>query len=272
MNRFETPSTVQCGIAAPGLNIEPRDKSAPTDSQLKPPSRHRTATRGRRTSLNSRDLEMHRQLMNDGRLKSGRAGAFVYYVVKGKQRWRLFVLPRDPRTPAQQRARAKFGAASRTWSANGPLTDLQRDAWRAEGAKTRSRPRLGCSGKLTGQQAFVGRNCARGQRELSTLLQPHKLGEASDTSPCRSLLIGLKLGTRRVPPSERSTRATHPVGEKPNEASRAHKLARVVEVNQCQWVAESTWDRHRTYASALPGQHRSKSPHPIDTNTLGSLN
>ena len=108
------------------------------------------------TSLGSRGVvnQLSEIAVHDGRLKSGRIGPYVYYVREGHQHRRLYVVPRDPRTPAQQRSRSIFGAASVTWSANGPLTDQQRNAWRAEGAKTRSRPRLGTSGKLTGQQVL----------------------------------------------------------------------------------------------------------------------
>jgi hypothetical protein len=113
-------------------------------------------------------------LKMDGRPKSGRCGGYVYYMRKGRQRWRRYVVPKDPRTPQQQRSRTVFGAASKAWSQNTPLTEEQRDAWHTQGAKVRSRPRLAQSGPLTAQQYFVGRNYAKGRRGLGILLEPPK--------------------------------------------------------------------------------------------------
>jgi hypothetical protein len=129
---------------------------------------------GGKAFLGARERKLHDQLKRDGRPKSGRAGAYVYYMRKGRQCWRRYVVPKDPRTVGQRRSRAVFGAASKTWSADGLLTDEQRDAFYADGAKTRSHPRLGSSGKLTGQQHFIGRNCTKGQRERGMLLEPLK--------------------------------------------------------------------------------------------------
>ena len=95
--------------------------------------------------------------------KSGRWGDSVFYMRGNKQCRRRYVVPRDPRTAGQLRARAAFGAASKTWSHSQELTEEQREAWRTEAAKVQSRPRLGQSGPLTGQQHFVGRKCAREQ-------------------------------------------------------------------------------------------------------------
>ena len=82
-----------------------------------------------------------------------------------KQCRRRYVVPRDPRTPAQLRARAALAAASRFWSHSQQLTDQARDAWEAAANKTQSRPRLDQSGPLTGQQYFVGRQCARARSQ-----------------------------------------------------------------------------------------------------------
>jgi hypothetical protein len=80
-----------------------------------------------------------------------------------KQCRRRYVVPRDPRTVGQLRARATFAAASKAWSHDPQLTEEQRHAWRVKAAKIQSRPRLAQSGPLTGQQLFVGRRCAGGQ-------------------------------------------------------------------------------------------------------------
>src|SRR5512146_465634 len=90
---------------------------------------------------------------------SGRSGEWVYYVRGKKQCRRRYVRPRDPRTPAQLRVRAAFGAASRFWSHTLELTEAQRDAWEAAANKRQSRPRLGQSGPLTGQQYFMAKAC-----------------------------------------------------------------------------------------------------------------
>ena len=172
------PQSGQRGLIGKSTNPRPRDKTSLAIPQTIPHTQRRFGARGRKPILGAQDLQLHHQLMHDGRLKSGRVGAFVYYVRKGRQHSRPYVVPRDPRTPAQQRCRAIFGAASRTWSAAGTLTDQQRDAWRAEGAKTRSHPRLGSSGKLTGQQHFVGRTCAKEkQNEVIQTCQPMLVAE-----------------------------------------------------------------------------------------------
>jgi hypothetical protein len=95
----------------------------------------------------------------DPRIRSGRCGDWVYYVLPGNKQWRrLWVKPRDPWTPKQRYWRARLGAASRNYC--GSLTDEQQDACIAAGAKVRSRPRLGQRGWLTGQQFWVGKACA----------------------------------------------------------------------------------------------------------------
>jgi hypothetical protein len=94
----------------------------------------------------------------DHTIRSGRCGDWVYYVLPGNKQWRrLWVKPRDPRTPKQRYWRARLGAASRNYSAS--LSDEQQDACIAAGAKRRSRPRLGQRGWLTGQQYWVGGQC-----------------------------------------------------------------------------------------------------------------
>ena len=81
------------------------------------------------------------------------------------------------------------------------LTAEQRDAGYAEGANKRCRRRLGDSGRLTGQQDFVGRNCAKGQRERGVLFNPLK-------------------------------------PEKNQEVSKAHKPELITEVTQSSWLRD----------------------------------
>ncbi len=94
--------------------------------------------------------------------KSGKCGNVVAYQSHYGQVERENVPARKRRTAAQHRAAKDFGRASLGWN---NLTDEQRAAWRARGKKTRSHPRGGKSGPLTGQtlstaitrnQAFLG--------------------------------------------------------------------------------------------------------------------
>jgi len=94
----------------------------------------------------------------DPRIRSGRCGDWTFYLLRGKQFRHLWKKPRDPRTPSQRYWRARLSAASRQYSE--ALTDEQQDACIAAGAKWRSRPRLGQSGLLTGQQSWVQSQCA----------------------------------------------------------------------------------------------------------------
>jgi hypothetical protein len=94
----------------------------------------------------------------DTRIKSGRCGDWVFYLLRGKQLRHLWVKPRDPRTPSQRYWRARLTVASRKYS--DALTDDQQNACIAAGARRHSRLRLGQSGPLTGQQWWVRSQCA----------------------------------------------------------------------------------------------------------------
>ena len=61
----------------------------------------------------------------------------------------------DPKTAKQRAQRARLAAASKAY--NEVLTEEERRACIAEGAKRRTRPRLGQSGPQTGQQYWVGK-------------------------------------------------------------------------------------------------------------------
>ena len=104
--------------------------------------------------------------------KSGRFAGWIYYVRHGKQVRRPYRRPRDPRTPAQVRNRAAFGAAVKAWSEGRGMTQDDQRAWIAAAGKVRSRPRLAQSGPLTGQQYFIAVNCARAQQGQEMLLKP----------------------------------------------------------------------------------------------------
>ena len=156
------------------MNGRRMTKSVPAAPQRRRRRKRGMALRGGRVALSPKELKLHARLIAEASLKSGRSGAYVYYTDKGKQRYRRYVVPKDPRTPRQHLSRAIFAAASRMWSEDGSLTEEQRKAWYASGAKRRSRPRLGQSGPLTGQQNFIGRKYARERRRLQVLLaQPN---------------------------------------------------------------------------------------------------
>jgi hypothetical protein len=95
----------------------------------------------------------------DTRLKSGRCGDWIFYVWGDKQFRHLDVKPHDPRTPIQRCWRNRLTGASRRYSRS--LSEAERAASIAAGAKRRSRKRLGQCGRLTGQQHWVGKECAR---------------------------------------------------------------------------------------------------------------
>src|ERR1039458_7637166 len=86
----------------------------------------------------------------------------------------------SPRTFKQERWRARFRAASSKYSQS--LTEEQRDACIAEGAKLRSRSRMRQLGPLTGQQysirkEYAANPAARMQKAPATskMLQPQRV-------------------------------------------------------------------------------------------------
>jgi hypothetical protein len=56
----------------------------------------------------------------------------VYYVSYGRRLGRLWVCPRDPKTPAQRERRAAFAGAVAAWRA---LSEPDKAAWRAHGRR-----------------------------------------------------------------------------------------------------------------------------------------
>ncbi len=87
-------------------------------------------------------------------VKSGRCGDWVWYV-RGHQWRRRWLKPFDPKTAKQRAWRAHLAAASKAY--NELLTEEQREACIAAGARRRTRARLGQSGPQTGQQYWVGK-------------------------------------------------------------------------------------------------------------------
>jgi hypothetical protein len=186
-------------------------------------------------------------------------------VLNGKQRWRRHTVPKDPRTPTQQRCRVRFAAASKTWSENGLLTQAHRDEWSADGARRKSRPRLGQSGPLPGQQNYIGRNCTRNQRDSEMLLhpshreqqhakskdlKPESTTQVSQAQPITRSRTGARQALAGSAPSNR--RACRGYARK----FKARKL--MLQVPRLQMVTRATSDRPQTTTGVLPVHYRSK--------------
>jgi len=157
-----------------------------------PCGRRRPVGYDRAAPLQPIDLEAHKKLLEERKIMSGRCRGHVYWWQNRRLHWRRYVVPRDPRTPAQQRSRAAFGAASKAWSENQPLTQEQRDDWYAAAAKVKCRGRLVALGFRTAQQHSVG---APGSLILQACTIPSR-------EPRRSLpvvpLIGIRGTTGRL--------------------------------------------------------------------------
>ena len=75
-------------------------------------------------------------------LQSGKRGTIVSLSTPYGQAERQLAVPKNPRTPAQQRVRGNLGGIASRWRG---LTDTQRAAWIMAAQQTSSRPRLGQS-------------------------------------------------------------------------------------------------------------------------------
>jgi hypothetical protein len=209
---------------------------------------------------------------------SGRSGPFVYYMRKGRLCWRRYVVPEDPGTARQRRSRAAFRAASKAWSQDQPLTDKQRDAWYADGAKRQSRPRLGQAGPLTGQQNYIGRNSTRKQRDYQLLSRPPQQGQAK--AKHKRLKSELAVQVSKYQPITRSTSGTrraHTVaapsirrGHK-GYAKKSKASQLIPQMPRLQRFTRSTSGRPHTNTRALPGQRQHKASQPKGTGKRGSM-
>jgi hypothetical protein len=179
----------------------------------------------------------------DPTIRNGRCGDWVYYLLPGnKQCRRRWVRPKDPRTPAQRQNRARLAAASHKYSAL--LTNRQQAACIAAGAKRQSRPRLGQSGPLTGQQYSVRKQyAATVQAEVQSTRIPAKVPRPQRlTRPT----WGKHRGNTGMPPEQhRSTRRLSGPKRKAVAALEVHKRYR---------VTRSTKARYRSEAPAMPQQ------------------
>jgi hypothetical protein len=172
----------------------------------------------------------------DPRVKSGRCGDWVWYVLPGSKQWRrLWVKPRDPKTPSQRHWRKRLGSASRNYSQS--LTDEQQDACIAAGAKRRSRPRLGQWGWLTGQQFWVGEQCAG--KAAGGVQKAESLTKGLQTKGIPLPTWDTHRGMSVTPPCQhrRDTgRAGKNEGRRKNEECRRQKARAASEVRQRQAI------------------------------------
>ena len=181
----------------------------------------------------------------DTTLRSGRCGDWVYYLLRGnKQFRRRWVRPKDPRTPAQLQSRARLRIASRHYSSR--LTDEERDACIAAGAKRQSRPRLGQSGALTGQQYLVRNAYAKNAavKVKSTKIPAQVPRPQKVTRPTWETRRGVTV----VAPGQRARRS--------GVMGRGGKAGAALEVRQRQRVTRSTSERYRRGSGAVPVRRR----------------
>jgi hypothetical protein len=210
-----------------------------------PRGRRRPVGYDRAATLKPIDLEAHTQLLDAHRMMSGRCRGYVYWWRKGKLHWRRHVVPRDPRTPTQLLSRAAFGAASKAWSENQPLTQDQRDAWRAEAAKIKTRPRLAQSGLRNAQQHFVGRNSVKERWGLPLLLEPRT--EGRQNAECRSQATRVPIQVKHC---QTLTRAS---SERPHTSSRPLPVHRLCQARSSSPLRSIGWPRA---SSTFPDMRR----------------
>ena len=217
-----------------------------------PRGRRRPVGYDRAAALKPIDLEAHKQLLGAHQMMSGRCRGYVYWWRKGKLHKRRYVIPKDPHSPTQQRARATFGTASKTWSENNTLTLQQRDAWHAAAAKIKSHPRLGQSGTLTAQQHIVGSNSLKERWGLPLLLEP--------PSGAKMKAAGRGQNTETAP-EPAQPQALNPTSWDRPRAGKRHTgkpsaLRVPIQVVHCQPLTRPTSERSHTSSLPLPEQCR----------------
>ena len=251
-----------------------RNASAAPRNNPRDPSR--VVFQRRDPALEARYKQLHAQIIAGKTARSGRAGRYVYYWAYGRLCWRVYVVPKDPRTAPQQRSRAAFAAASTAWSQSQPLTEEQRYAWYAAAAEIKSTPRLGQSGPLTAQQHFVGRNSRKERWGLSLLLQPSE--RESQQTECRRQdpISGTQaLERQRVAQSSSSTHqacAELPPAPRPVAGTHAWKAlggCAPLQVLLLQRLTRPSSDRHRSTSRPPPEQCRCRACFP---DRLGNIN
>jgi hypothetical protein len=124
-------------------------------------------------------------------LKSGKRGTTVSIHTAFGQAERQLTVPKNPRTPAQQRVRVTLGSIASRWRG---LTDSQRAAWTALANDIHSQPRLGQSGRLWGCQLFIKINCTLAAVGMEQVVEPPERATFA-TNPVGALSITNSGGT-----------------------------------------------------------------------------
>ena len=81
------------------MNNRPKTSGGPAFPQRKRRRKRGIVLTGGKAPLGAKELERHARLIAEGRSMSGRSGSYVYYMRKGRQRWRRYIIPRDPTHP-----------------------------------------------------------------------------------------------------------------------------------------------------------------------------
>jgi hypothetical protein len=181
----------------------------------------------------------------DPTIRIGRCGDWVYYLLRGnKQFRRRWVRPKDPRTLAQLHNRVRLGTASRHYSAR--LTEEERDACIAAGAKRQSRPRLGQSGALSGQQYSVRKAYAKkvAAKVQSTNIPAQVPRPQKVTRPTWET----RRGGSVVAPGQRARRS--------GVTGRGRKAVAASEVLKRKGLTRRTREHYRNGSGVVPVQRR----------------
>ncbi len=117
--------------------------------------------------------------------QSGKNGTMVSYKHRTAQVRRQYVVPRDPRTPAQLARRDAFERAAALWAT---LTQEQYGLWKAAAEGRRTRQRLNQSGRLLAYQLFCSINCNLAAIGLPMVVEPPPVPQFGD-NPVTELKI-----------------------------------------------------------------------------------
>jgi hypothetical protein len=134
--------------------------------------------------------------------QSGKRGTIVSINTAFGQAERQLTVPKNPRTPAQERVRVTLGSVASRWRG---LTEAQRAAWTAQASDTYSQPRLGQSGRLKGCQLFIKINCTLAAAGMEQVVAPPERPTFADnpvgalTITNKAGVIALKLAVARTP-------------------------------------------------------------------------
>jgi hypothetical protein len=136
--------------------------------------------------------------------QSGRLGDVVYVNGRYGLHARRHVIPRNPRTPAQQRIRSNFGAVSSRWRG---LTPEQRAAWSLAAAGTCARSSNGRKVPLSGYSFFVSVDTKRANLNLPQFnlppaepsFNPNPVGELAVTNTAGKVALKLRVLVQPTP-------------------------------------------------------------------------